>query len=151
MNRIPTGDQLSHINQLSETIRQQLDKIASTTTKTGTSTAATTQPLYIGGGLPPIPRKLVHRIQDGHFIDMAELLPDNLEATNLIDDDLTKNIKRKQQDVTQIMDWIQCFSTYIAVVSRAKPERVADLIAYLNLIINNQKRFQDLNWALYDR
>ena len=49
------------------------------------------------------------------------------------------------------MDWIQCFSIYTAVVSHAKPNHVANLIAYLNLIINSQRRFQDFDWALYDR
>jgi len=37
------------------------------------------------------------------------------------------------------MDWIQCFSTYIAVVSHTEPEHVVDLVAYLNLIIKGPK------------
>ena len=37
--------------------------------------------LYIGVGLPPIPPRLVTRIEVGEFIDMAELLPDHLGAT----------------------------------------------------------------------
>ena len=131
-------------NELSETVRQQ------TGHRADTITAVTTHSLYIGEGLPPIPEKLIRRIQDGHFINMAELLPDNLEATNSTEDDHA-NAKRKQQEVTQIMDWIQCFSTYIAVVSHANPDCVVDLIAYLNLIINGQRRFQDFDWALYDR
>ena len=77
-------------------------------------TAVTTHSLYIGGGLPPIPEKLIRHIQDVHFINMAKLLPDNLEATNSTDDDHTMNNKHEQQDVTQIMDRIQCFSTYIS-------------------------------------
>ena len=90
-------------------------------------------------------------IQDGHFIDMTELLPDNIEAANATDDKQSKAASRKYQDVTNIMDWIQCYSTYNAVVSRAKPEQVLDLIAYLNLIINSQRSFEDLDWASYDR
>ena len=82
MNEIPTVDQFSHVNQLSEAMRQQ----AGTSTNI---TAAATQPLYIGGGLPPIPEKLVRHIKDGHYINMAELLPDMLEASNAIDDDQT--------------------------------------------------------------
>ena len=34
--------------------------------------------LCIGAGLPPIPPRLVIRIEAGEFIDMAELLPDHL-------------------------------------------------------------------------
>ena len=131
MNEIPTVDQLSHVNQLSEAIQQQ----------PGTRnniTAVATQPLYIGGGLQPIPEKLVRRIQDGHYINRAELLPVNLEASNATDDDQPTTTKWKLPDVTQIMDWILCFSI------------IADLITYLNLIINSQRRFQDFDWALYD-
>ena len=143
MNEIPTVDQLSHVNQLLEAIQQQ--------PRTRTNiTAVATQPLYIGGGLQPIPEKLVRRIQDGHYINRAEMLPVNLEASNATDDDQPTTTKRKLPDVTQIMDWIQCFSIYIAVVSRAKPSHVADLITYLNLIINSQRPFQDFDWALYD-
>ena len=58
--------------------------------------------------------------------------------------------KCKQQDVIQIMNWIQCFTTYIAIVSCAKPECVTDLIAYWNLIINSQRYFQGFHWVLYD-
>ena len=37
-----------------------------------------TSALSIGIGLPPVPQKLVMRIQAGEYIDMAELLPDRL-------------------------------------------------------------------------
>ena len=64
-----------------------------------------------------------------------------LEASNATDDDQTATTKRKLPDVTQIMDWIQCFSIYIVVVSYAKLDHIADLIAYLKLIINSQRQF----------
>ena len=34
--------------------------------------------LFIGAGLPPVPQKLVQRIQAGEYVDMSELLPDRL-------------------------------------------------------------------------
>ena len=37
-------------------------------------------PFLLGEGLPPIPAKLVAKIQKGDFVDMAELLRDNMEA-----------------------------------------------------------------------
>ena len=133
MNQIPTVDQLSRVNHLSEAIRQQPGSRTNIT-------AVATQPfIHWGGRLLPIPEKLVCRIQEGRYINMAELLPDSLEASDSIDDDQTTTTKLKQQDVTQIMDLIQCFSIYIAVVSCAKPDHVTDLIAYLILIINSQR------------
>ena len=88
----------------------------------------------------PISGKLICHILDGCFINMGELLSNNLEAPNLIDDDHTTNAKQKQ-DVTQIVDWIQCYGTYIPMVSNAKPDQVVDLIDHLNLIIKRQRCF----------
>ena len=34
--------------------------------------------MFIGAGLPPVPQKLVLRIQAGEYVDMVELLPDRL-------------------------------------------------------------------------
>ena len=42
--------------------------------------AKSTTPFLLGEGLPPIPVKLVAKIQKGDFVDMAELLWDNIEA-----------------------------------------------------------------------
>ena len=39
-----------------------------------------TQPFILSEGLPPDPAKLVSKIWKGEFVDMAELLRDNLEA-----------------------------------------------------------------------
>ena len=80
---------------------------------------------------------------------MTELLCDNIEVSNPIDDDETTITKLKQLDITPIVDWAQRLSTYITV-SCIKPDCVADLKAYSNLIIKSQRHFQDFNWVLYD-
>ena len=72
LNQLPSSVKLSHVNELSESVRQQMGYRANTIT------VVTTHSLYNGGGLPPIPKKLIRRIQDGHFINMVELLSDNL-------------------------------------------------------------------------
>ena len=37
-------------------------------------------PVFVHGlGIPPVPGRLVEKILDGQFVDMAELLPDNIE------------------------------------------------------------------------
>ena len=40
--------------------------------------------VLLGAGLPPIPTKLVSRIEAGEFIEMAELLPDRLDPTRAL-------------------------------------------------------------------
>ena len=47
---------------------------------TSTSNAKPVTPFIMGESLPPIPAKLVMKIQKGEFVDMAELLRDNIEA-----------------------------------------------------------------------
>ena len=42
--------------------------------------AGISKPFILSEGLPPVPHKLAARILRGEFVDMAELLRDNLEA-----------------------------------------------------------------------
>ena len=110
-----------------------LPQVAIIDSGTGLSPSGTSKDtdLCIGAGLPPIPPRLVTRIEAGEFIDMAELLPDHLgPATTLT---LPKPSKRRH-DISNILEWIRCFSAYIAVISAKQPHRVPDLLGYLMLI-----------------
>ena len=83
--------------------------------------------MTIGAGLPPIPSKLVSKIEAGEFVDMAELLPDRLGvARNPSRDEL----KPRRRVVTTILEWIQCFSRYMAVIAWKQPQHIPDLLAY---------------------
>ena len=107
-------------------------------------------PLYVGGGLPPVLAKLAKRIQDGRFIEMEELLPEVLRGPTPYDDDHQKSSKSKYRELNGIIDWIQYFSLYIAIVFRSRPHRITDLLGYQNLIITSHMRFPDFIWATYD-
>ncbi len=43
------------------------------------ASAISEPPFILSEGLPPIPPKLVKKIQKGDYVDMAELLRDNME------------------------------------------------------------------------
>ena len=82
------------------------------------SGAATLPPvLSIGASLPPVPRKLVKRIQAGEFVDMAEVLPDRMGVTTAPlfanDKDEKQPVKTKRQQVTNILEWVQCYSAIV--------------------------------------
>ena len=96
--------------------------------------------LCIGAGLPPIPPRLVTRIEAGEFIDMAELLPDHLGPATSTTEPLPKPSKRCH-DVSNILEWIRCFSAYIAVISAKQPHRVPDLLGYLTLITETHMQY----------
>ena len=93
--------------------------------------------LSIGAGLPPVPQKLVARIQAGEFIDMAELLPDHLGVNAAPAETGDKEAKRKgkRRQVTSVLEWLQCYSIYMAVIAAKTPARLPDMLGYQVLII----------------
>lgn len=84
----------------------------------------------IGTGLPPVPRKLVERIQAGEYVDMVELLPDRLSAHGSGIAKEEKELKRTKHQITSIAEWVQCFGVYIAVVISKSPDRTIGLPVY---------------------
>ena len=108
--------------------------------------------LSIGNGLPPVPKKLVARIQAGEYIDMAELLPDRLGiSAGAITKDDKQNNKPKRRQVTNILEWIQCFGIYMAVLTLKHPDRIQDLLGYQALIVEACMEYNCEAWLGYDR
>ena len=106
----------------------------------------------VGAGLPPVPAKLVSKIEAGEFIDMGELIPDRLGvARSFSNEEAGKVAKQKRRVVASIMEWVQCFGIYIAVISRKQPHRVPDLLGYQTLIIEAYLEYQGDGWMAYDR
>ena len=95
--------------------------------------------MAVGAGLPPIPRPLVARIESGAFIEMSELLPEHLGNFT---GETSDRGKSKRHAVTDILEWVQCFGIYIAVLTRKHPERIPDLIAYQTTIIEAHLEYE---------
>ena len=112
-------------------------------------------PLAIAAGLPPVPQRLVARIQAGEFIDMAELLPDRLgvSAGPSLDGDKEERQgqKPKQRQVTNILEWVQCFGIYMSVLTKKAPDRIQDLLGYQGLILEARMEYAGDGWLGYDR
>ena len=88
------------------------------------------KPFILSEGLPPVPRKLVARILRGEFVDMAELLRDNLEAQRRGSSSNPSSSgpsgggnSHSRREVPELLSWVQCFGTYIAIVTSDRPER----------------------------
>ena len=145
LDTIPSAIQLSHVQQDLEPPASQTNNIQPSQLQSSEHT-----PMSLGGGMPPVPPKLVKRIQEGSFIEMAELSPDLLRNASL-PDDTNKSSKAKSHTVGSIIEWIRCFSCYIAIISRSQPQRVVDLLGYQNLIITSHLEFPDFKWEEYDR
>ena len=102
-----------------------------------------------GAGLPPVPSRLIKRIQEGDFIDMSELTIDHLTMSPL--DETGKSPTPKRRPVTSIIEWTQCFANYIAILVQAQPERISDLLGYQHLILEASLEYSGDGWAVYDR
>ena len=114
-----------------------------------------TQPFILSEGLPPVPAKLVSKIWKGEFVDMAELLCDNLEALRrgtLTGPSATDAppAKRPRREVPDLLSWVQCFDTFMAVVASKKPEKLRQLLAYQILMVREARRCGGRGWLAYD-
>ena len=103
--------------------------------ESSTSKSAAGKPFILSEGLPPIPHNLVSRILQGEYVDMEELLRDNLEVQRCSSSQLTgssssgSSPSRRRRDFPDLLSWVQCFGTYVAIVTNKQPERMCPLLA----------------------
>ena len=107
---------------------------------------------FHGVGISPVPGRLVQRIKDGVFVDMAKLLPDNLELLRreAVNPFQAKDSKLKLRQISSISAWVQCFATFIAIRSQSAPEKVSDMLAYMRLLVREAARHGGTGWLAYD-
>ena len=121
----------------------------------GLGTTTKRPPFMLGEGIPPVPARLVARIWKGEYIDMADLLRDNLEAdrrrsTPLGTPQLHPQSKPLRREVPDILSWALCFGVYIGVVAEQIPQRVKQLLAYQATVLREARRCGGTGWRGYD-
>ena len=117
--------------------------------ETSNHTTANPSVSAFGARLPPVPTKLVKRIQDGEFIDMSELAIDRLGLP--LSDDNTKPVRSRRRPVASIVERAQCFSNYTALVAQTQSQRVSDLLGYQHLIPEAHLQYKGDGLVAYDR
>ena len=114
--------------------------------------------VWIGDGLPTIPKKLHDRMLQWEFIDLSELRPvgplesikQEQETQNYILGPGFKVAKAKNRQIEDISTWLQCFGVYVAVLAKRHPEIIGDMMAYMITIMRAQIEFEDPAWRTYD-
>ena len=102
---------------------------------TGPSRVLTTG-AYVGDGILPVPAKLVNKTRRWEFVEMGELLPEFWVGPKEAEGEPGKEKRLRQgRTVTEIFAWLQCFGTYVAVLSTHEPAVVPDMMAYMGIII----------------
>ena len=87
---------------------------------------------------------------------MAELLKDNLELERrrcLSEGETSQGLllqRSARREVPDLLSWLQCFSSFAAVLSSRYPKKARELWAYQATIISEQRRCGGRGWHLYD-
>ena len=110
----------------------------------------------IGPGYAPVPYKLVAKITGGQFIDLADLLPDNIRAQEIEPQAFLQGklvvagSKKRIVEIEDIVTWIEAFTISSMSLCNSFSVRWRDLNQYKLLIIQTAKRFPGKSWLNYD-
>ena len=113
------------------------------------------KPFLLCDSLPAVPAKLVKRILKGEYVEMSELLKDNLEADrrrSLIDAGCPAHSHMGQfsrREIPDALSWLYCFGIYAAIICSKWPGKHRQLFAYQVLILNESRR-GGRGWLMYD-
>ena len=113
-------------------------------------------PFLLSEGLPTIPNKIkiVKKITNGDFVDMAELLRDNIEAERRVSavegQKPPKAAHTARRKIPDLLSCVQGFGTFIAIVTSVHPGKVRQLLTYQTFIIREGRRLGGNGWRLYD-
>ena len=114
--------------------------------------------VWVGDGLPTVPKKLYDRTLQWEFIDLSELRPvgplesikKDQETQSYIIGPGFKVAKVRNKQNEDISTWLQCFSAYMAVLAKKYPETIGDMMAYMITVMRAQIEFEEPAWRTYD-
>ena len=110
----------------------------------------------ISPGYVPVPYKLVAKITGGQFIDLADLLLDNIQAQEIEPQAFLEGklavagSKKRIVEIENIVTLIEAFTIFSMILRNAFPARCRDLNQCKLLIIQTAKRFPGKSWLNYD-
>ena len=109
----------------------------------------------VGPGHAPIPPKLVKKITNGEFVELADLLSANLRAVDqephtFLDGKLLVSKKRRLVEIADILTWMEVFTIFQMVLCTSHPHRWPDLSKYKLLIIQTARKSPGRAWLEYD-
>ena len=104
-----------------------------------------------------MPHKLVQRIVSGQFVDLKELLPDNMALQQQMESVqghlpltcLPPHLKPRLREISSPVSWAICFLTYVAV--RTQDHTTRSHLAYGRLLLQEALRHGGSGWLEYDR
>ena len=113
--------------------------------------------LILSPAADPIPHRLVQQIQGGDFVEMRDLLADNVALHGQLEDlhgtaplaATALQFRPHLREVPSLQSWMYCFAAYVAV--RSSDPVTRDLLAYARPVIREALRHGGNGWQEYDR
>lgn len=114
--------------------------------------------LSLSPATEPFPQKLVARVRSGQFVELRDMLTDNIALLQQMETftstyacmpGLPGVLKPRLRDITSLASWMYCFMAYIAM--RVTDPAARDLLAYARLVIREAQRHGGTGWMNYDR
>ena len=158
-------EQLQLIRERQELMESQLNSYPSPALSDHLD-ATLAAPLAVGSGmLPSLLQRLSDRILSGKFIDLEDILSDNI-CFNKLPLQLVAGVdgsgkphhlslqlvdKSAWRTIWDITSWLKAWTSYMAVIVSAAPTRARELLDYKYKIITANKQFHTNPVLSYDR
>ena len=100
----------------------------------------------------PLPPRLTKKIIDLEYVDMAELVPDTWRYGEEDGSKCCHQSRRssRRAPVTDILLWLECYTTMAAILVSQYPSKAAELLAYQRTILCAHRDFEGTAWVTYD-
>ena len=121
-------------------------------------TAPTAVPLVFTSFAQPFPAQLVERIRSGQFVEMKDLLTDNISLLQHLEQ-MQPGPPSSQQvalpprpsqprEMSSLITWIYCFVAYCAICM--VDQMTQDMLTYAHLVVREAHRYKGNGWCKYD-
>ena len=105
----------------------------------------------------PFPQKLVDKVRSGQYMDMKDLLLDNVSLLEQLDTlggphtspSLPGTLKPRFREIASVSTWAYCFLAYVAL--QTDDHQVRDRLAYARLMIREAQKHRGVGWLDYDK
>ena len=98
----------------------------------------------------PLPENLRRKILNLEYIEMADLHPEAwMLEEEFTDKTLAALFKCRKEPVTNILVWVQCYGSLVAVLAQQLPMQTPQFMA-LATTVRAHHNFEGFVWVVYD-